>query len=156
MFEVINEYLDEWEKRCGGGRIYVLTNLFGKRRRIYIDECLDHWFPEKLPVESLEEDAKESQRVYSDDDIAYRLSLLPCVREVLTVLPHDPVKSEKEEQRWEVEARLPRPRDPQSNQIEVLKIVIAYDSSKGWHLKTYHPYWDTVGKKKKKKKPMRS
>jgi len=55
---------------------------------------------------------------------------------------------------WELEARPPRPRNPQSNRIEVIKVVLAHDARKGWYLKTYHTYWDTTGKKKKKK-PMR-
>lgn len=100
--------------------------------------------------EPLDKDPEEAQDTHSQEDIAYRLSLLPCVREALTELPYEPLKNEKGN--WEVQARTPRRRDHQSNRIEVIKIVIAYDPRKGWHLKTYHPYWDTTSKKK----PVRS
>jgi hypothetical protein len=138
MFDIANKYLEEWRRACGG-KIYVLTNLFGKRTRIYIEECFRHWSASDNP-ETLSAD-------YSKEDIACRLSLLPCVREVLTELPHEPARDDSTGH-WVVEARVPRPRNPQSNRIEVIKVVIAYDGAKGWYLKTYHPYWDTRGKKK--------
>jgi hypothetical protein len=138
MYATVNKYLDEWEQACGG-KIYVLTDLFGERTRIYIEECFKHWSSSETPGE-LSPD-------YSETDIAYRLSLLPCVREALTELPHEPVLN-PETGNWEVEARVPRPRNPQSNEIEVIKMVIAHSDRAGWHLRTYHPYRDTIGKKK--------
>ncbi|AFM27203.1 hypothetical protein Desti_4576 [Desulfomonile tiedjei DSM 6799] len=138
MFQIANKYLDEWRRTCHG-KIYVLTNLFGERKRVYIEKCFDHWFPR--------EDSEDLPLEYSEEDIAYRLSLLPCVREVLVKLPHEPIQNPSTGN-WEVEARIPRPRDPQSNRIEVIRVVIACDAANGWHLKTYHPYWDTTRKKK--------
>jgi hypothetical protein len=64
-------------------------------------------------------------------------------------LPHEPVKNE-DTGNWEVELRVPKERDPQSNVVHVVTVVIAFEERRGWFLKTYHPYKDTTGRKKKK------
>ncbi len=43
MFDIANEYLDEWEGVCYA-KIYILADLFGKRTRVYIEKCLEHWY----------------------------------------------------------------------------------------------------------------
>lgn len=138
MFEVADEYLDVW-KGESKGKVLVITNLFGEIKNISIEECFEHWFP------SSTNKARDAMP-RPEEDMAYRLSLLPCVREVLTKLPYEPVKNDKGN--WEVEAIVPK--GVHSNRIEVIRVVIAYDDRRGWYLKTYYPYWDTTAKKKQR------
>jgi hypothetical protein len=49
MFDVVNNYVDQW-KRKGGGRIYVWSKFFGEAKQISIEVCFGHWLP-KTPEE---------------------------------------------------------------------------------------------------------
>jgi hypothetical protein len=95
----------------------VETNLFGKRKRIYLDHCIDHW-----------------DEQYSVKDKRRRLRLIPCVKELLENTKYAPVENNGN---WELEGRIPRKH--QSLQDEFFRVILALQGLE-WQVVTFFSF----------------
>lgn len=105
---------------------------------VLMEDCIDHFYNKCVDPNS---------PVTVVVDIAGRLSLMPCVKEILEKTTYNPQEIEEEGQtKWVLEGRLLQKR--RDDPVKVVKVVLFKNKNQQWYVKTYHPY--TVPSKKKK------
>jgi hypothetical protein len=129
VFYWFNEYIEQLKQARGGGRLYVWSNCFGRREKVFID-CFGHWEPRDSPPRR---GKSANQR-----SILYRL--LPCVIELLEQTTDEPCLNPDTE-RYELEGK--------TSDRFYFKVVLDTVNSER-HVWTYHPM-DPPSEKKRKK-----